>query len=104
MGVVVLVVSNLSASTSLSGLLARVVGAVVAGGLTFGAVVIWLGRRHDSHRQPPSRPVGPTRPGGPTAPVSPRGATRLVASSKDAPPDPPAPGPGTSSRALDRLV
>ena len=48
MGVVVLVVSNLSGSTSVAGLLARVVGAVVAGGLTFGAVVVWLGRRHDA--------------------------------------------------------
>ncbi len=104
MGVVVLVVSNLSASTSVAGLAARVVGSVVAGGLTFGAVVIWLGRRHDSHRQPPSRPAGPTLPGAPRAPVPSPGATRLVASSKDAPPDPPAPRPGTSSRALDRLV
>ncbi len=38
MAVVVLVVSNLSASTSIAGLLARVVGSVLAGGLTFGAV------------------------------------------------------------------
>ncbi|MFZ0251927.1 MAG: murein biosynthesis integral membrane protein MurJ, partial [Acidimicrobiales bacterium] len=37
MGVVVLVVSNLSASTSIAGLVARVVGSVVAGGLTFAA-------------------------------------------------------------------
>ena len=47
-------------------------GRCVAGGLTFGAVVIWLGRRHDTapaspaggaarpHRAPPS---GPVRPG-----------------------------------------
>jgi len=60
MAVVVLVVSNLSGSTSVAGLLARVVGAVLAGGLTFGAVVIWLGRRHDARREPPSaRPLGP---------------------------------------------
>ena len=43
-------------------LLARVVGSVVAGGLTFGAVVIWLGRRHDAHRRPPGRPAGPRDP------------------------------------------
>jgi len=62
MAVVVLVVSNLSGSTSTTGLLARVVGAVVAGGLTFGAVVIWLGRRHDAHRPPPRRTgAGPLR-------------------------------------------
>ncbi len=71
MGVVVLVVSNLSASTSVAGLLARVVGSVVAGGLTFGAVVIWLGRRHDTHRRPPSRPVGPAGPDNPRGPVRP---------------------------------
>jgi putative peptidoglycan lipid II flippase len=59
MGVVVLVVSNLSGSTSIGGLLARVVGSMVAGGLTFGAVVVWLGRRHDARRRPPARPVGP---------------------------------------------
>ena len=67
MAVVVLVVSNLSGSTSVAGLLARVVGAVVAGGLTFGAVVIWLGRRHDTHRRrrhrrppPPPGHLGPS--------------------------------------------
>src|SRR6516162_10806556 len=53
MGVVVLVVSNLSGSTSTAGLLARVVGSVVAGGATFAAVVIWLGRRHEQRRRPP---------------------------------------------------
>ena len=87
MGVVVLVVSNLSASTSVAGLAARVVGSVVAGGLTFGAVVIWLGRRHDTHRRPPSRPVspaGPDNPRGPVRPAGPRGATRRVASSRQA--------------------
>jgi len=89
MGIVVLVVSNLSASTSIAGLLARVVGSMVAGGLTFGAVVIWLGRRHDSRRRPPSRPVGPP------------GTTRRVASSRQAGFDPPA--PGTSPRTLHPL-
>jgi putative peptidoglycan lipid II flippase len=79
MGIVVLVVSNVSASTSLGSLLARVVGAVIAGGLTFGAVVIWLGRRHDA-RRPPSRPAGPS------------GGTRLVASSLDPPASSASPG------------
>ena len=117
MGIVVLVVSNLSASTSVRGLLARVVGSVVAGGLTFGAVVIWLGRRHDTHRRPPSRPVGPTVPTAPTVPspdgpdgpprpvrrpLGPPGATRRVASSRQAEAfDPPAPG---SSDTLPRLA
>jgi putative peptidoglycan lipid II flippase len=73
MGVVVLVVSNLSASTSIVGLLARVIGSVLAGGLTFGAVVVLLGRRHDSRRRPP-----PDRPLGPLGPVRPLGATRIV--------------------------
>ncbi len=73
MGVVVLVVSNLSGSTTIPALLVRVVGAMLAGGLTFAAVVIWLGRRHDTHRRPPARPVGP---GGPGGPVRPLGATR----------------------------
>jgi len=114
MAVVVLVVSNLSASTSLGGLLVRVVGSVVAGGLTFGAVVIWLGRRHDARRPParptgPSGPVGPVGPGssgprGPVAsvrPIGPPGATRRVASSLD-PPAPP--GPSTSPGTLHRLA
>ena len=108
MAIVVLVVSNLSASTSVTGLLARVVGSVVAGGLTFGAVVIWLGRRHDTHRRPPSRPVGPVgpedpdTPRGPVRPTGPRGATRRVASSRQAGFDPPA--PGASSETLPRLA
>jgi putative peptidoglycan lipid II flippase len=111
MGVVVLVVSNLSASTSIPALLARVIGSVVAGGLTFGAVVIWLGRRHDA-RRPPSRPVGPDGPAGPGGPgpsgprgpvasvrrVPPPGATRRVASSLDPP------APSTSSGTLHGLV
>jgi putative peptidoglycan lipid II flippase len=62
MALVVLVVSNLSGSTSAAGLLGRVVASLVAGGLTFGAVVVWLGRRHDAHRPPRPRP--PARPGG----------------------------------------
>jgi putative peptidoglycan lipid II flippase len=66
MGIVVLVVSNLSGSTSVVGLLVRVTAAVVAGGLTFGAVVVWLGRRHDARRpprpRPPARPVGSLGP------------------------------------------
>jgi len=53
------VVSNLSGSTSTLALLFRVGGAVVAGGLTFGAAVVWLGRRHDARRPPRARPVGP---------------------------------------------
>ena len=65
MGVVVLVVSNLSASTTVPGLLGRLVASTVAGLATFGAVVVWLGRRHDARRraQRPS-PLGPvgTRP------------------------------------------
>ncbi len=67
MAVVVLVVSNLSGSTSTVELLARVLGAVAAGGVTFGAVVVWLGRRHDARRPPP--PARPVRPLG-----APRGA------------------------------
>ena len=105
MGVVVLVVSNFSASTTIAGLAARVVGAMVAGGLTFGAVVIWLGRRHDTHRRPPSRPVGPAGPDtprGPVRPIGPQGVTRRVASSRQAGFDPPRPGP--SSETLPRLA
>ncbi len=50
MAVVVLVISNLSGSTTPAGLLARVGGAVVAGALTFGAMVIWLGQRAEARR------------------------------------------------------
>ncbi len=74
MAVVVLVVSNLSASTTIPALSARVVGSVVAGGLTFWAVVVWLGRRHDTHRRPP--PAGPLGRSRPVGPVGPLGATR----------------------------
>jgi putative peptidoglycan lipid II flippase len=70
MAVVVLVVSNLSGSTTAVALLARVVGATVAGVLTFGAAVIWLGRRHDAGRRPP-----PERP---PSPFGPLGASRGV--------------------------
>jgi putative peptidoglycan lipid II flippase len=56
MAIVVLVISNLSGSTTFGGLAARVVGAVLAGGLTFGAVVVWLGQRHDARRGPGPRP------------------------------------------------
>jgi putative peptidoglycan lipid II flippase len=59
MGLVVLVVSNLSGSTTLAGLVIRVGAAVVAGAVTFGAVVVWLGRRHDAARRRPP-PPGPT--------------------------------------------
>jgi putative peptidoglycan lipid II flippase len=72
MAVVVLFVSNLSGSNSLAALVVRVVGAVVAGGMTFGAVVILLGRRHDARRPPPAPPSSgpPARPGRP-APAAP---------------------------------
>ncbi len=74
MAVVVLIVSNLSASTSVAALLARVGGAVIAGGATFAAVVIWLGRLHDARRRrPPSPPPPP-----PPAPPNPPGPTRRV--------------------------
>jgi putative peptidoglycan lipid II flippase len=46
MGLVVLVVSNLSGATSTLGLLGRITSAVLAGGLTYGAVITLLGRRH----------------------------------------------------------
>ncbi len=67
MAVVVVVVSNLSGSTSIAGLLARVAGAVAAGGVTFGAVIVFLGRRHDTHRRPPAPPAPPAPPS-PSAP------------------------------------
>ncbi len=82
MAVVVLVVSNLSGSTTTLALAARVVGAVVAGGLVFGAVVVLLGRRHDARRPPPTPPAPPEPqpPSGPLVPavrrVGPLGAPR----------------------------
>src|SRR6202012_340847 len=63
MGIVVLVVSNVSASSSIPALLVRVGGSVVLGGLAFGAVVILLGRRAEAQRQPPAPPTGPGGPG-----------------------------------------
>ncbi len=48
MGIVVLVVSNLSAATSGVALLARVALSVVAGLLTYAAVIVALGRRHSA--------------------------------------------------------
>ncbi len=89
MAVVVLVISNLSSSTSPVGLLARVGGAVLAGGLTFGAMVIWLGQRAEARRRagrpprgpgsPPSGRPGAGRPGaGPGPRLGPRGPVRPV--------------------------
>jgi putative peptidoglycan lipid II flippase len=48
MGVVVLVVSNLSGSDSVVALVARVVLAVLAGAAAYGAVIFLLGRRHEA--------------------------------------------------------
>jgi putative peptidoglycan lipid II flippase len=59
MGAVVLVVSNLSGSTSVLGLLARLVAASLCGLVVFGAVVIWLGRRHDTRRRTEPPPYTP---------------------------------------------
>jgi putative peptidoglycan lipid II flippase len=50
MGVVVLVVSNLSGATHGVALLARVLGAVMAGLGVYAAVAIMLGRRQEAHR------------------------------------------------------
>ncbi|HVB90817.1 MAG TPA: murein biosynthesis integral membrane protein MurJ [Acidimicrobiales bacterium] len=50
MGMVVLVVSNLSGATGDVGLLARVTASVVTGLATYVGLIIWLGRRHDSRR------------------------------------------------------
>ena len=76
MALVVLVVSTLSGSTSTAGLLARVVGAVIAGGATFAAVVVWLGRRHDASRRRPPEPPAPPPP--PPSPLRPLDAPRIV--------------------------
>jgi putative peptidoglycan lipid II flippase len=56
MAAVVLVVSNLSGSTSVAGLLGRVVLAGICGVVTFGAVVIWLGRRDEVRRRSRDEP------------------------------------------------
>ncbi|HEY6474448.1 MAG TPA: murein biosynthesis integral membrane protein MurJ [Acidimicrobiales bacterium] len=76
MGIVVLIVSNLSGSTGTAALFVRVVGSVVAGGAVFAAVVFLLGRRHDAsrRRRPPPPPAPPPPP-----------PTRLVASSRSQP-------------------
>jgi putative peptidoglycan lipid II flippase len=78
MAVVVLLISNLSGSTTIPGLVARLVGAVAAGVITFGAVVVWLGQRDDARHGrprsgpgpggPPPRPQPPPPPGGPSRP------------------------------------
>ena len=62
MGAAVLVVSNLSAANHGAGLLLRVAGALVAGGLVFVAGVTLLGRRHEMQRRAvhrAARRVGP---------------------------------------------
>jgi putative peptidoglycan lipid II flippase len=69
MALVVLLVSNLSGSTSTAGLFARVIGATIAGGLTFAGAVIWLGRRHDSARRRPPPPPPPEPPPRPSRPL-----------------------------------
>jgi putative peptidoglycan lipid II flippase len=48
---VVLVVSNLSGAERGLALLLRVAASVAAGVVTFGAVIVWLGRRHDLRRR-----------------------------------------------------
>jgi putative peptidoglycan lipid II flippase len=76
MAIVVLVVSNLSGSTTTAGLAARVLCAVLAGGVAFAATIVWSGRRADLRRHSLALP----RPGGPT----PSGSATLVARSGDA--------------------
>jgi putative peptidoglycan lipid II flippase len=51
MGVVVLIVSNLSGADHGLALLVRVVASVAAGVVAFGAVIVWLGRREDLRRR-----------------------------------------------------
>lgn len=75
MALVVLLVSNLSGSTSTAALFARVVGATLAGGLTFAATVVWLGRRSDSARR---RPPPPSPPSAPPPPLRPLDTPRIV--------------------------
>jgi hypothetical protein len=69
MALVVLLVSNLSGSTSTAGLFGRVVGAVVGGGITFAGGVFFLGRRHDSARRRPPPPPPPEPPPRPSRPL-----------------------------------
>jgi hypothetical protein len=45
MGIVIVVFSNLSASTSLSSLMERVFGSLIVGGLAYLGVISLLGRR-----------------------------------------------------------
>jgi putative peptidoglycan lipid II flippase len=75
MAFVVLLVSNLSGSTSTAALFVRVVGATVAGGITFAAAVIWLGRRSEAARR---RPPPPPPPPPPPSPVRPLDTPRIV--------------------------
>jgi putative peptidoglycan lipid II flippase len=56
MGVVVLVVSNISGTLHGFGLLVRVVASVAAGGLAFLGATVLLGRRHDARRRQARRP------------------------------------------------
>jgi putative peptidoglycan lipid II flippase len=78
MAAVVLVVSNLSGSTGTAALLARVVGAVVAGGLTFAAAVVLLGRRHEARRRPPPPPPRRVGGAGPSGPSGSAGSVRPI--------------------------
>ena len=98
MAVVVLVISNLSGSTSPAGLLARVVGSVLAGGLTFGAVVIWLGQRDEARRRAgrPPRGPGPGPGPGPGHRRLNRARTRGPGPGRSAVPDRPRPRTGST--------
>jgi putative peptidoglycan lipid II flippase len=66
MGVIVLVVSNISGATHGIALLLRVVGSVVAGLAVYGAVAVVLGRRHEDRirraRRDRRRLTSPTPP------------------------------------------
>ena len=63
MALVVLIVSNLSGSTRISALFVRVVLAVLAGGVTFVAAIVWQGRRSDALRAAGPRGARPTTGG-----------------------------------------
>ena len=52
MGAVVLVVSNLSGSTTQAALALRVLGAIVAGGVAFAGTAALLGRHAKMRRRP----------------------------------------------------
>jgi putative peptidoglycan lipid II flippase len=58
MGVVVLVVSNLSGATHGVELFVRVAAAMATGLVAFGAVIVWLGRRHELRRWSGRAPAG----------------------------------------------